>query len=156
MLFRFGKTHDSNTDWKLIYLLPRDISWRTSCRGFQYKILNNVLYLHKMLFRFGKTCDSNLDWKLIYLLHRDVCRRASCRAFQYKILNNVLYLNKMLLRFWKTPSPLCSFCKLHDKILIHLFSSCNQVFSMWIEIKLFFPDIYTFVPTDCYFRSCKR
>ena len=36
---------DSNLHWKLIYLLPRNISRRTSFRAFQYKILNNVLYL---------------------------------------------------------------------------------------------------------------
>ena len=44
----------------------------------------------------------------------------------------------MLFRFGKTPSPLCSFCKLHDETLIHLFSSCNQFISLWIERKLFF------------------
>ena len=55
-------------------------------------------------------------------------------------INNVLYLNKMPLRFGKTPSPLRSFCKLHEETLIHLFSSCNQVISLWIEIKLFFSE----------------
>ena len=44
----------------------------------------------------------------------------------------------MLFRFGKSPSPLCSFCKLHGETLIYLFSSCNQVISLWIEIKLFF------------------
>ena len=44
----------------------------------------------------------------------------------------------MLSGFGKSPSPLCSFCKLHDETLIHLFSSSDQVISPWIEIKLFF------------------
>ena len=44
----------------------------------------------------------------------------------------------MLFRFGKNPSLLCSFYKLHDETLIHLFSSCIQVISLWIEIKLFF------------------
>ena len=35
-------------------------------------------------------------------------------------------------------APLCFFCKLHNKTLINLFSSCNQVISLWIETKLFF------------------
>ena len=91
--------------------------------------------------------DSNLDLKLIYqgsqhpwiyLLPREISRSSSCRAFQYKILNNALYLNKMLFRFGKTHIPLCSFCKLHGKTLTHLFISCNQVISLWIEIKLFY------------------
>ena len=84
--------------------------------------------------------DSNIDWKLIYPLPREISRSTSGRPFQYKILNNVLYLYKMLFHFRKTPSPLCSLCKLHDETLIHLFSSCNQVISLWIEIKLFFSE----------------
>ena len=81
--------------------------------------------------------DWNLHWKLIYLLPGEIGRRTNFRVFQYKILN-VLYLNKMLFRFGKTPSPLCSFCKLHNETLIQLFSSCNQFISLWIERKLFF------------------
>ena len=78
---------------------------------------------------------SNLDWKLIYLLPK-----TNYRALQYKILNNVSYLYKMLFCFGKTPSPFCSLCKLHDETLIHLFSSCNQIISLWVEIKLFFSE----------------
>ena len=44
----------------------------------------------------------------------------------------------MLFHLEKSPSPLCSFCKLHDKTLIHVFGSSDQVISLWIEIKLFF------------------
>ena len=42
-------------DWKKIYLLPRLTSSDTSLRVFQYKILNNVLFLNKMLFQFKKS-----------------------------------------------------------------------------------------------------
>ena len=46
-------------DWKSIYLLPRRVTLDTNLRMFQYKLLNNVLYLNKMLFRFKKV-DSPL------------------------------------------------------------------------------------------------
>ena len=69
----------------------------------------------------------NLDRKLIYLLPRKIRRSTSFMDLQHKILSNVLYLNKMLFRFGKSSSPLCTFCKLHDDTLIHLFSSYNQV-----------------------------
>ena len=42
----------------------------------------------------------------------------------------------MLFRFAK--APLRFFCKLHNKTLINLFSSWNQVISLCIETKLFF------------------
>ena len=43
-----------NPDWKSIYLLPRRVTLDTNLRMFQYKLLNNVLYLNNMLFRFKK------------------------------------------------------------------------------------------------------
>ena len=43
----------------------------------------------------------------------------------------------MLFHFGKSTSPLCSFCKLHDETLIHIFHY-NQIISLWIKIKLFF------------------
>ena len=47
------------SDWKSMYLLPRRVTLDTSLRVFQYKLLNNVLYLNDMLFRFKKF-DSRL------------------------------------------------------------------------------------------------
>ena len=41
-------------DWKHVYLLPRRFTVDTNLRIFQYKILNNVLYLNEKLFRFKK------------------------------------------------------------------------------------------------------
>ena len=47
---------NSNLDWKTIYMLPRTVTKDSRLQVFQYKLLNNVLYLNKMLFRFGKIC----------------------------------------------------------------------------------------------------
>ena len=41
-------------DWKSIYLLPRHVTLDTKLRMFQYKLLNNVLYLNNVFFRFKK------------------------------------------------------------------------------------------------------
>ena len=64
-----------NLDWKSIYLLPRRVTLDTNLRMFQYKLLNNVLYLNKMLFRFKKV-DSPLcsycneeEETLLHLFH---------------------------------------------------------------------------------------
>ena len=40
--------------WKEIYILPRNVSIDTNLRMFQYKILNNILFLDKLLFKFEK------------------------------------------------------------------------------------------------------
>ena len=44
-------------DWKQIYLLPRLVTLDSYSRSFQYKILNNVLYLNKKLFMFRKSAS---------------------------------------------------------------------------------------------------
>ena len=39
-------------EWKCICLMPRRVTIDTNSRIFQYKILNNVLYLNEKLFKF--------------------------------------------------------------------------------------------------------
>ena len=69
--------------------------------------------------------------------------------------NNVFYLNEVLFGFGKSPSPLCSFCKLHGETLMHIFSSCNRVISLYIKKNYFFSEYIqlTVVSTDCHFQS---
>ena len=40
-----------NVDWSRMYLLPRATTIESSLRSFQYKILNNTLYLNERLFK---------------------------------------------------------------------------------------------------------
>ena len=47
-----------SVDWKLIYFLPRTLTKNTSSRAFQYKVLNNVLYLNHKLFQFRVSTTS--------------------------------------------------------------------------------------------------
>ena len=66
---------NKDIDWKHVYLLPRRVTVDTNLRIFQYKILNNVLYLNEKLFRFKKIscplcsfCQSENE-TLIHLFH---------------------------------------------------------------------------------------
>ena len=42
-------------DWSKIYLLPRLATIDTTLRSFQYKTLNNLLFLNKKIYNFGTT-----------------------------------------------------------------------------------------------------
>ena len=44
--------NDYNIDWTAIYTPPRLITNNTYLRSFQYKILNNILFLKKKLHTF--------------------------------------------------------------------------------------------------------
>ena len=80
----------------------------------------------------------NLDWKLVYLLPRILTKNTSLGAFHYKVLNNVLYFNNKLLQFKVSTNSFCWYCNQHDESVQHLFSNCNEVTSLWTEIKLYF------------------
>lgn len=43
---------DNSIEWKKIYMLPHITTNNTYLRSFQYKLLNNILYLNKKLFTF--------------------------------------------------------------------------------------------------------
>ena len=42
-------------DWKEIYMTPRIVSSNAYMKSFQYKVLNNTLFLNKKLFLFQKS-----------------------------------------------------------------------------------------------------
>ena len=42
----------NTVDWTKVYMLPRQVTIESSLRSFQYKILNNILYLNEKLFKF--------------------------------------------------------------------------------------------------------
>ena len=60
-----------------------------------------------------------------YLLPRKVSNDTNLRMFQYKILNKILYLNKQLFIFNKKDTKLCSYGKLQDEIINHIFVECK-------------------------------
>ena len=55
--------------------------------------------------------------------------------FQYKVLHNNLHANKMIFKFGKVTSPRCSFRKLHDETIMHLFYECLIVKRLWNLLK---------------------
>ena len=76
-----------------------------------------------------------VEWKKIYLLPRKVSNDTNLRMFQYKILNNVLYLNKQLFIFSKKDTKLCSYCKLQDKAINHIFVECKFAIKLWSDLR---------------------
>ena len=45
----------SNVGWPTIYMIPQKVTAELSLRMFQYKTLNNILFLNNRLFKFGQT-----------------------------------------------------------------------------------------------------
>ena len=60
------KFDDYDLNWKLIYRIPCIATLETKIRIFQYKLLNNVLYLNKKLFQFGIISQSKCSFYELY------------------------------------------------------------------------------------------
>ena len=50
----------------------------------------------------------------------------------------MLYLNHKLFQFKVSTTSLCSYFNKHDETVQHLSRTCNEVISLWTEIKLYF------------------
>ena len=44
--------------WKKVYMLPRIVTIESSLRSFQYKILDNILYLNERLYKLCSLCGA--------------------------------------------------------------------------------------------------
>ena len=63
---------------------------------------------------------------------------------QYKVLHYIQYGNKMLFKFGKVTYPQCSFCKLHDETIMHLFYEYLIVKKIWNQLKSILSNNLTF------------
>ena len=64
----YTETFDQPINWLKVYMLPRKITKNAYAQIFQYKILNNILYLNDKLFQFGLSetrecpfCNSHIE-----------------------------------------------------------------------------------------------
>ena len=57
---------DYGFNWKVINRIPCIAKLETNIRIFQYKLLNNILYLKKKLFQFGIISQSKSSFRELY------------------------------------------------------------------------------------------
>ena len=89
---------------------------------------------HKIISRICLKYPSLTRKKICFLI-RNTTLDTKGHMFQYKVLHNILYANKMLFKFGKVTSPRCSFCKLHNETIMHLFYDCLIVKKLWNQLK---------------------
>ena len=86
----------------------------------------------------------NFQWKDIDTLPRKVTINAYVRSFHSKILNNILYLNKKLHTFGLSNTQLCSFCKMEEETISHLFYYSIHIQDTWNQVEIYFTDCFHF------------
>ena len=76
-----------------------------------------------------------VEWKEIYLLPPKVSIDTKLHMFQFKILNNISYLNKQLYIFNEKDTKLCSYCRLQDETINHIFVECKFAIKLWSDLR---------------------
>ena len=83
----------TNLNWKEIYILPRKVSIETKLRMFQYKILNNILFLKKLLFKFEKVPSPLCSFATLRMKHCCISSILVMLQNDYGIKFNNLFLS---------------------------------------------------------------
>ena len=101
------------------------------------KDTGNTKNLVKNIVRKSHICTLNklTSKSKIYFLIRNTTLNTKACMFQYKVLHNILYVNKMFFKFGKATTSRCSFCKLHDETIMHLFYNCLIGKRFWNQLK---------------------
>ena len=61
--------------------------------------------------------------------------RSQLTPISNTILNNVLYLNKQHFIFNKKDTKLCSYCRLQDETINHIFVECKFAIKLWNNLR---------------------
>ena len=92
------KFHWKELDWRVIYALPRNVITNTYLRSFQYKILNNVIYLNEKLFVFELSTTSFRSFcnsfgnKITHFFCNCTITQCSWEKLQLKLKENITFL----------------------------------------------------------------
>jgi hypothetical protein len=104
---------------------------------------------HKFSTLFQNSGD--LNWEVIYQIPHVVTLDTKTRVFQYKLLNRIIYTNKSLYNMKMIDSPLCTFCKITDESLEHLFCRCDFIVAFWMSVVLWLKSLHIAIDSlnDC-------
>ena len=90
------KFQNAKLEWKDIYASPRRVTINTNLHIFEYKLLQNVLYLNDMFYKFGKRISPLCSFCMevpespIHLFHS--CIKQTFFGRSYNILQDALII----------------------------------------------------------------
>ena len=77
---------------------------------------------------------SEIEWKHYFTLARSLSVNNFVKDLQYKLLYRFLGTNRLLYKMNKIASPNCSFCKMEQESIEHLFYECAIVKMFWRQV----------------------
>ena len=89
---------------------------------------------HKRLERLVIT---DKGWANIFTIYHKSGLEAKFIWFQIRLIQNILGTNKRMNMIWpeEYPTPLCTFCEKEEENILHLFTECEEVNSIWTQLE---------------------
>ena len=67
------------------------------------------------------------EWKTIYKIPFKMTKNSKLQWFQYRLINNILATNSFLYKIKKIDTKMCTFCRIEEETLVHIFWECSNV-----------------------------
>ena len=86
-----------------------------------------------------------INWKLIWQTTKNSIADRKSKDFQWKFIHRIVSTEHKL-RLMKKSDGLCTFCKLHEETLSHLFYSCQIDSTIWEKINSIIRPLFNLPP----------
>ena len=85
------------------------------------------------------------NWSKYFIILKKSCRNSYLQNFQFKLLHRIIPTNSFLDKIKLKNTNLCTFCKIHDETIEHLFFDCpvTQIFlkSLSKQLKQYYKNL---------------
>ena len=102
---------------------------------YNYMIEKTATTPIKSEHKWCKILNNEIEkWNDIYILPYKVTCETKLRYFQLKILHRTTVTNKWLYKCKISDSPYCTFCKIYEESIQHVFYECLITKNMWFKV----------------------
>lgn len=150
----FWKQNLQNTDYSYNHnedLLNRLLAHKSVSQWAYGNIANEIFTPPTALQKWNYHFEND-KWSNIFSSAWFSVRDVKLHYFQFRFLHRILGTNRRLHLMKFVESPLCSFCKIHEETIEHLFWNCHIVSSFLLDVEtMFIGRCFVFSKEDFFF-----
>ena len=99
---------------------------------------NQVKDLYIYMMRWRDKVNPNIEYDTYLQLFRGMYETTNVvklRDFQYRLLLGKIFINNILCHWKIVETNICELCNISKQTPIHLFSQCNKIKPLWIQME---------------------
>lgn len=86
----------------------------------------------------------NINWNIVFIQSKKYCINNKSREVSFKIIHRIYPCKVLLEKMKKVTDNLCSFCKLTEESICHLFFECMYLRLFWYDVANIFNKVTRF------------